>query len=348
MAAPIASWLPALLLCGAVVPPLWAQAVPAPVAPNIAAVPASRAPVSPPSGRARQAGDRAYVYRDTSRGDNLWDIAGAVVGRAGRGADAIDRNQVMVAIFRANPQAFPEGNLHAIQRGLDLTIPSLADIRREQRGRAVALIEQHRRAYLDRRLRPQALYAVAGGRVGSEQAALRGAPASVDAPSASPAGPVLAGAGDGGPLAEGDRNAEAGVNGGPSRGLLWGGLAVLLLGGWLLRAWWRKPLRLDPLELYTPPAGNVEPTLEAVAGGAVGKDEQHADAVAASLYAEPLESPDLAAAAPPATETPAQPLPPSDPAQIAQLAKGLADAFDELDRPQAARTWRARGDAAQP
>lgn len=333
-------WFVIGLLGGAVAPPLWAQPEPAPVASSIAAEPASRAAASRRGmSRAKPAGSQAYVYRATSSGDNLWDIAGAVVGPGG-GANAIDRNQAMVAIFRANPQAFPEGNLHRIQRGLDLTIPSLADIRREERSRAAALVAQHRSAYADRRLKPVALYALARGAVAAE---------------ASPAGSASAGSGS--TAQAGSASAAAALPEAPAaessgRAGWWlvGIAALLALGVAVLRLWWRRPMALDPLEL--------EPSLDAQASpdpavdevAAAAEDERRAQAVAASLYAEDLELPSEHAVAASAEEDDdvLEPiaLSATDPAVAANLAKSLAEAYEELDRPQSAKTWRARGGEA--
>lgn len=321
------------LLGGAAALPLWAQPEPAPVASSIAAEPASRAGASRRGmSRAKPAGAQAYVYRATSSGDNLWDIAGAVVGSGG-GANAIDRNQVMVAIFRANPQAFPEGNLHRIQRGLDLTIPSLADIRREERSRAAALVAQHRSAYADRRLKPVALYALSRGSVPAE---------------ASPAGSASAGSGSTVGAASASAAAElpeAPAAVGSSRAGWWlaGAAALLALGVAVLRLWWRRPLALDPLELDA--HASPDPAVDEAAAAA--EDERRAQAVAASLYAEDLEPSSAPAVAALAGEDDVpEPiaLSATDPAVAANLAKSLAEAYEELDRPQAAKTWRARGE----
>lgn len=317
--------------------PLHAQPPePAPVAPSIAAEAASRAaPGRRSASRARPAGAQAYVYRATSSGDNLWDIAGAVVGSGG-GMNAIDRNQVMVAIFRANPQAFPEGNLHRIQRGLDLTIPSQADIRREDRSQAATLVAQHRSAYADRRLKPVALYAQTGGPAGVAAASPAGGTAATT--SAAPEGVA--------PAAEPPPEAAAAGTGSAAGWWLAGVVGLLALGVAVMRLWWRRPLALDALELE--PSLEGAPAAEAVdSQAAAAEDERRADAVAASLYTEDLEAP----ASTPAVgddEPESIALSATDPAVAAHLAKSLAEAYDELDRPQAAKTWRARGDEATP
>lgn len=330
----------ACLLGGALALPLRAQPPePAPVAPSIATEAASRAaPGRRSASRAKPAGSQAYVYPATSGGDNLWDIAGAVVGSGG-GANAIDRNQVMVAIFRANPQAFPEGNLHRIQRGLDLTIPSQADIRREDRSRAATLVAQHRSAYADRRLKPVALHAVTGGKAAMAAASQAGGrTAATPATSATPEGVASA--------AEPSSEASAPGRGSAAGWWLAGVVGLLALGVAVMRLWWRRPLALDALELE--PSLDGAPSAEAVdSQAAAAEDERRADAVAASLYTEDLEAP---ASAPAVGNDEPEPiaLSATDPAVAAHLAKSLAEAYEELDRPQAAKTWRARGDEGRP
>lgn len=263
------------------------------------------APVRRPS-RARPAGAQAYVYKGTSSGDNLWDLAGAVVGPAGQ-AEPIDRNQVMVAIFRANPEAFPEGNMHRIQRGLDLTIPSRADIRREDRAQAVVLVAQHRRAYADRRLTPQPLYALGGAEAAS--AAQRAAAASAASAAALASAP------------------EASAGTGPA-GWVWaaGFVALAGLAAVVLRLMARGPVLFDP-ELDDAPPQDVQPDLDAVAEAE--RDRLRADAAAANLYQEDLSLPPVA---PAETPEPA-PLPANDPAQADALSNALSDAYRELERP---------------
>lgn len=286
-----------------------AQALPAGAVASVAEAAASRTPLLRRVSRARPAGEQAYVYKGTEHGDNLWDIAGAVVGPPGA-AEPIDRNQVMVAILRANPSAFPEGNLHRIQRGLDLTIPSRAEIRREDRAQAAALVAQHRKAYADRKLTPLPLYAFDGA-----------APAS--APEAASAAKPAASAASSGE--------------GVSSWWFFAGLVVVAgLGAVALRAWSTGPIGFDALALE--PLPNDAPEPDAQAQGAL--DRERADLAVANLYQE-----DLSVPAPVAPEIPGVPvdaLLPQDPAQAAGMAQALADAYQEVDRPQDAQTWRGR------
>lgn len=280
--------------------------------------------------RARPAGDRPYVYRGTASGDNLWDIAGAVVGPTG-GSEAIDRNQVMVAIFRANPEAFPEGNLHRIQKGLDLTVPSRAQIREEDRSQAAALVAQHRRAYADRRTAPAPLYALPGrvskvpataGTAASSSSALAGSGAAVSGPGEPAAGL---------PGASGQS--------GPSWALAAGLLVLAGVVAVALRALSRRPATfetpdLDPLPDDSSPGADADAEDQ--------RDRQRAEAAVASLYQEDLSWPEPSVP----QESEPVPLPPGDPAGAAALSDALADAYEELERSKDAQDWRLKGSGA--
>lgn len=83
-------------------------------------------------------GDSARPFRTTVEQDNLWDIAGMVARQAG-----VSRQQAMVAVLRRNPDAFVKGNIHRLRRGVPLTMPSLGELRAEDRAASVALVEAH-------------------------------------------------------------------------------------------------------------------------------------------------------------------------------------------------------------
>ncbi|MDQ5898093.1 MAG: hypothetical protein QG612_2179, partial [Pseudomonadota bacterium] len=86
-------------------------------------------------------GDTARPFRATVAQDTLWDIAGKVAGQAG-----VSRQQVMVAILRRNPEAFVKGNIHRLRLGASLMLPSVTDLRAEDRTAAAALLEAHFKA----------------------------------------------------------------------------------------------------------------------------------------------------------------------------------------------------------
>jgi pilus assembly protein FimV len=95
---------------------------PAQAAPAQAAAPADSGPLDTASG-----GD-VYVQR----GDTLWEIA----ARA-RPDNRLSMNQMMVAIYEANPDAFA-GNLNRLNAGATLRIPSADDIFRIDRAAAMS------------------------------------------------------------------------------------------------------------------------------------------------------------------------------------------------------------------
>ncbi|MFM2341491.1 MAG: hypothetical protein RLZZ592_1144 [Pseudomonadota bacterium] len=116
-------------------------------------------------------GDTARPFRATVAQDTLWDIAGKVAGQAG-----VSRQQVMVAILRRNPEAFVKGNIHRLRLGASLMLPSVTDLRAEDRTAAAALLEAHFKAMkAGEAMAP--LPALAGGAVAPAPAASAVAPA---------------------------------------------------------------------------------------------------------------------------------------------------------------------------
>lgn len=83
-------------------------------------------------------GETARPFRTTVAQDNLWDIAGKVARQAGVG-----RQQVMVAVLRRNPDAFVKGNIHRLRQGVPLVLPSLGELKAEDRAASMALVAAH-------------------------------------------------------------------------------------------------------------------------------------------------------------------------------------------------------------
>jgi FimV-like protein len=110
-----------LLSCG-----LCSAQAPAPVAVAAASASASAA-----------AEQRLTVQRDT-----LWNIAGNLSARYA----GVSRAQIMVALLRANPDAFVQQNLHRLRVGVSLRLPSVEAVRAEPDQLAQTLVEQHRQA----------------------------------------------------------------------------------------------------------------------------------------------------------------------------------------------------------
>jgi pilus assembly protein FimV len=126
-------------------PPTVARAAPpapAPVAPSIAAAPAPRPAAPPPAPRAeapappppaatppvarapapapRPAGEQVDSY-EVRRGDTLTRIANRTL-RPG-----VSLDQMLVALFRANPQAFMDDNMNRLRAGAVLQVPSASE-----------------------------------------------------------------------------------------------------------------------------------------------------------------------------------------------------------------------------
>lgn len=98
---------------------------------------------------------RIYDYdgRETVRGDTLWAIAQSA--RPDRG---VSIQQTMLAILRANPEAFfLDGNINALKTGYVLQIPDRDEISALSTAEAIAQVAQHNSLWEDYRQR------VAGG-----------------------------------------------------------------------------------------------------------------------------------------------------------------------------------------
>jgi len=94
-----------------------APVAPAPSRPTAtAASPAAPAPAAAPA----FSGDQ---YGPVASGETLWAIAQRV-----RADTSLSHNQVMMALLRANPEAFAGNNINRLKRGAVLRIPSQADM----------------------------------------------------------------------------------------------------------------------------------------------------------------------------------------------------------------------------
>ena len=138
--------------------------VPAPEAEPSNAVPPS-APVAPPAPAPtpRIAGEPGVGESiSVQRGDTLGRIAGAL--DAGRGYSL---DQTMLALLRANPDAFINGNVNLVKAGAVLRVPDAADFSAIDRQQAAAIVQEQvqrwRGAHAARaQAQPDAEAAVAG------------------------------------------------------------------------------------------------------------------------------------------------------------------------------------------
>jgi len=101
-----------------------ARAVPAPVAPERAARPASPAPAAP-AARAPLTPSPAVPAAPGS-GNQVTVQAGETAGKiaAANKTDAVSLDQMLLALLRANPEAFVGGNVNRLRAGAVLNLPS--------------------------------------------------------------------------------------------------------------------------------------------------------------------------------------------------------------------------------
>lgn len=80
------------------------------------------------------------LYGPTSTNETLWSIASRF-----RPSNGVSVQQTLLAIYRLNPQAFDNQNIHELIPGSSLRIPSLAQVSVESTEQAVRLLEEHKR-----------------------------------------------------------------------------------------------------------------------------------------------------------------------------------------------------------
>lgn len=96
---------------------------PAAPAPQSSVAPGAASTGALPSARAEsQAGSKGDTYGPVKRGDTLAKIASEMKG------DGISLDQMLVALFRENKQAFANNNMNLLKTGQILRIPSAAEI----------------------------------------------------------------------------------------------------------------------------------------------------------------------------------------------------------------------------
>src|SRR5690606_30362519 len=116
-------------------------------------------------------------------GETLGEIAQRLVG------EGVRREQAIVALFRANPQAFIAGNLNLVRAGAVLRIPDRSEIAGLDLAESRALMREQIAAWRDMRQpapQPEAATAEAGAGggpagPGGGEAAAQGAPRTADA-----------------------------------------------------------------------------------------------------------------------------------------------------------------------
>jgi pilus assembly protein FimV len=91
-------------------------------APSTAPVAPTDAPAQPQDGSGAMSGADASNYGPVRRGETLWAISARL-----KPEQAVTMNQMMIAVFRANPDAF-RGNINRLKRGAILRIPDASEI----------------------------------------------------------------------------------------------------------------------------------------------------------------------------------------------------------------------------
>ncbi|WP_428771715.1 FimV/HubP family polar landmark protein [Vibrio sp.] len=87
---------------------------------------------------ASESSEPSRFYGPTSDNDTLWSIASRL-----RPAANLSVQQTLLAIYRLNPKAFEEQNIHSLIPGSVLRIPSLAQVRGVSTQEAVRIMEAH-------------------------------------------------------------------------------------------------------------------------------------------------------------------------------------------------------------
>lgn len=123
-------------------PPVAAPAVSPRSSGTIRQVPVSRRSPGRTSSRSSGAGRRsaaasAGAYGPTRRNDTLWNIA-----RDNRPSKSVSMNQMMMALLRANPQAFRNNNVNQLKSGAMLAIPKQGEITQLSREEAKNAFQQ--------------------------------------------------------------------------------------------------------------------------------------------------------------------------------------------------------------
>ena len=86
------------------------------------------------------------TYGPVRPADTLWELALRF-----RGDASVSAQQVMIAILRANPEAFRQGNINALRTGITLRVPSAEEMGAITQEEAVAEFNRHVVAWRNRR-----------------------------------------------------------------------------------------------------------------------------------------------------------------------------------------------------
>ena len=96
-----------------------------------------------PAGAQQQTG---ATYGPVRPADTLWELALRF-----RGETNVTAQQAMIALLRANPEAFREGNINALRTGVTLRVPTAQEMNAITQNEAVAEFNRHEQAWRNRR-----------------------------------------------------------------------------------------------------------------------------------------------------------------------------------------------------
>ncbi|CAK0749883.1 pilus assembly protein FimV [Gammaproteobacteria bacterium] len=99
-------------------------------------------PEPPEEGRNPLAQTLPNHYGPVRRDETLWRIAGTL-----RSDASLSNQQIMMALLKANPENFEEGNLNGLKAGSVLRVPSVEQMRALTREEAVAELIHHRQLW---------------------------------------------------------------------------------------------------------------------------------------------------------------------------------------------------------
>ena len=85
------------------------------------------------------------TYGPVQRADTLWELALRFRGEA-----RVNARQAMIAILRANPEAFGDGNINALRSGVTLRVPTAAEMEAITPDEAAAEFARHDEAWRNR------------------------------------------------------------------------------------------------------------------------------------------------------------------------------------------------------
>ncbi len=116
---------------------------------NQAAIPVSKStesytqpPAVTPQSQHANARSSEGEYGPTLENDTLWSVA-----ERARGQSDVSVEQMMMALYEANPQAFYKGNVHALMAGKMLKIPEKEAVLRLSRSQALAEFNRHTKSW---------------------------------------------------------------------------------------------------------------------------------------------------------------------------------------------------------